>query len=211
MSDEYHFDVKKKRPEESYGNVLDYFKGETLSKYASSKSIMRTQEKITINALEILALKEKNALILDAGCGPGFAAMYLKEIGYKVVSIDIVSEFLSFYDIRELNPLNADMCFPPFRENSFDAILSISSLQWIFREVNNTIMRKNIITLFKAFFSILKPWCKLVFQFYPKNSELTREMGVLIADNTEFKGNFIINNPENPKKRKIFLELVKEK
>ena len=91
--------VKKKRPEESYERVMDYFKGKTLSRYATSKSMMKIQEEITIRALELLDLKKKNSLILDAGCGPGFTSIYLKEIGYNVIALDIVSEFLNFCSI----------------------------------------------------------------------------------------------------------------
>ncbi|MBA7703079.1 hypothetical protein ES703_111861 [subsurface metagenome] len=80
LKDNYDFNVKRKRPEEKYRDVLDYFRGETLSWYSSSKSIMKIQEEITIRALELLNLRKKDALILDAGSGPGFTAMYLKEI-----------------------------------------------------------------------------------------------------------------------------------
>ncbi|MHA1473114.1 MAG: hypothetical protein ACTSQW_08465, partial [Promethearchaeota archaeon] len=80
MNDDYFFNVKNKRPEEMYQSVSDYFKGDTLSQYARSKNIMRIQEKITIRALELLELKQERSLILDAGCGSGFASAYLKEI-----------------------------------------------------------------------------------------------------------------------------------
>ncbi|TFG26940.1 MAG: hypothetical protein EU532_08660, partial [Promethearchaeota archaeon] len=59
MNDKYRFDIKKKRPEEIYDSVQDYFKGKVLESYAQSKSLMRIQEKITIRALEILDLEEK--------------------------------------------------------------------------------------------------------------------------------------------------------
>ncbi|MBY8988832.1 MAG: hypothetical protein KGD61_10285, partial [Candidatus Lokiarchaeota archaeon] len=71
MTDDYFFNIKRKRPEELYESVLDYFKNETLSSYSKSKSIMRTQRKITARALEIIDLKKNHCLILDAGCGPG--------------------------------------------------------------------------------------------------------------------------------------------
>ena len=74
MSDDYFFDVKRERPEELFESVIDYFNSETLANYAKSKSIMRTQRKITIRALELLELKKEHCLILDAGCGPGKAS-----------------------------------------------------------------------------------------------------------------------------------------
>ncbi len=209
LNDDYDFEVKKERPEELYDIVSDYFKGETISQYAKSKSIMRIQEKITIRALELLDLKYNNSRILDAGCGPGFVSIYLKEIGFNVVAIDLITEFLNFYDINELNPISADMCYPPFRPNSIDAIISISALQWIYRDTNNKIMESNLINMLKSFHIILKPGAKAIFQFYPKNKRIMEEIGKIIVKNSKFKGNYIIDNSSNPKKRKIFLLLNK--
>ncbi len=210
MSDKFSFDIKRKRPEEIYNNAPDYFRGEILEQYATSKSIMKIQEKITIRALEILNLSEEDSLILDAGTGPGFAAMYLNELGYKTVAIDIISKFLNYYDIKDLNPIASDMCFPPFKPHIFDAIISISSLQWIYKDINNKSMEDQIINLAKSFYLILKPKKKLIFQFYPKNKQILDGIGKIFFKETEFDGHFIIDNPKNPKKRKIFLFLEKE-
>ncbi len=210
LNGEYDFNIKKKRPEEEYEKVSDYFKGKILTQYAHSKSMMRIQQKITKRALELLSLKNRNALILDAGCGPGFASIYLKEIGYKIVALDLISEFLSFYEIKDLNPINSDMCFPPFRPSTFDAIISISALQWIFRDDNNKLMISMLKSLFQAFFQILKPTSRVLMQFYPKNKEIMEKIGKIITNHTEFHGQFIIDNPNSQKKRKIFLLLNKK-
>ena len=169
MSDDYFFNIKRDRPEELYESALDYFKDDTLSSYANSKSIMRTQRKITLRALEIMELKKNHCLILDAGCGPGFVAIYLNELGYKTIALDIISGFLKFYDIKDLNPVLADMCFPPFQPSMFDAIISISALQWIYKDLKLKKKDLDLIGLFKSFYTILKPQGKVIFQFYPKN------------------------------------------
>lgn len=210
MSDKFSFDVKRKRPEEIYSNPIDYFKGEILEQYATSKSIMKTQEKITIRALEILNLCEEDTLILDAGTGPGFTSMYLNEIGYKTVAIDIISEFLTYYDLKDLNPIVSDMCFPPFKPHTFDAIISISSLQWIYKDLNNNLMKNRIINLARSFFQILKPEKRAVFQFYPKSKKFLDSIGKIFLSETKFSGHFIIDNPKSPKKRKIYLFLEKD-
>ena len=209
MSDDYFFNVKRKRPEELFEIASDYFKNDTLSNYAKSKSIMRTQRKITLRALEILELRKNNCLILDAGCGPGFVAIYLNELGHKTIALDIISDFLYFYDIKDLNPILADMCYPPFQPSIFDAIISISALQWIYKDSNLEKKRLDLIGLFRSFYSILKPNGKVVFQFYPKNKTIMDAIGKIIAENTKLRGHFIIDNPNNPKKRKIFLILEK--
>ncbi|UCC18158.1 MAG: methyltransferase domain-containing protein [Promethearchaeota archaeon] len=209
MNDNYYFNIKKKRPEEIYKNASDYFKGETLNRYATSKSMIRIQERLTIRALELLNLQKKDALILDAGSGPGFAAMYLKERGYNTVTLDIITEFLNYYDIKDLNPITSDMCFPPFRSNTFDAIISISALQWVYRKLSNKIMQDLLTHLAKSFYIILKPRTKLVFQFYPKSKEVLDSISRIFLDVTKFTGNVIIDNPNSAKKRKVFLVLEK--
>ncbi|MFX0082167.1 MAG: class I SAM-dependent methyltransferase [Candidatus Hodarchaeota archaeon] len=210
MNTEYSFNVKRKRPEEEYENVSDYFRGDVLTQYATSKSMMKIQEKITIRALELLNIKKKDSLILDAGCGPGFAATYLKEIGYRIVALDIISEFLYFYEISDLNPINADMCFLPFKPNTFDAIISISALQWVYRDLNDRVMYSMLKNLSTSFYKILKPDGRIVIQFYPKNKELMDKTGKIIVNHTDFIGNFIIDNPNRQKKRKVFLLLDKK-
>ena len=211
MNTEYNFNVKRKRPEEEYEKVSDYFRGDVLNQYATSKNMMKIQEKITIRALELLDIKKKDALILDAGSGPGFAATYLKEIGYRIVALDIIPEFLYYYEIKELNPITEDMCFPPFKPNTFDAIISISALQWIFRDLKDKMMYSMLKNLSISFYNILKPNGRVVIQFYPKSKEIMDNTGKIIVKHTDFSGNFIIDNPNRQKKRKIFLLLNKNR
>jgi len=133
----------------------------------------------------------------------------LNELGHKTIALDIISDFLNFYDIKDLNPILADMCYPPFQPSIFDAIISISALQWIYKDSNLEKKRLDLIGLFKSFYSILKPNGKVVFQFYPKSKEIMDEIGKIITQNTQFKGKFIIDNPNNPRKRKIYLLMTK--
>lgn len=210
MNDEYSFHVGKERPEEKYEKVSDYFKGQRLVDYATSKSMMRIQEKITLRALEILDLKKQDALILDAGCGPGFTTILLNELGYKTIGLDLISQFLYFYELKELDFINADMCFLPFREKRFDAIISISALQWIYRDTNSQKMEQKLISLVRSFKKILFSGSKAVFQFYPKNDRIMYKIGEIFIKFGDFKGRFIVDNPHNPKKRKIYLFLMKK-
>jgi len=66
-----------------------------------------------------------------------------------------------------------------------------------------------LINMAKCFYEMLKPNNKAVIQFYPKSKEILENLSNIILNNTNFKGNLIIDNPNNPKKRKIFLELRK--
>ena len=209
LNDKYKFDIKNERPEDTFENIFDFYDSNEISRYAESKSLMNIQEKITIRALEILELTEKNALILDLGCGPGFAGIYLNEIGYKVISIDLLLEFLQYYNIKELNPIQSDMSFLPFRPYSFDAIISISALQWLHRTYNMKDTIQLIKSLAKDVYNVLKPTSKAIFQFYPKNDSIMKEIGKGFMDATQFEGGFIIDNPNSAKKRRVFLILNK--
>ena len=209
MNDEYKFEIKSKRPEDIYSNVNVYYNKENISKYANSKSLMRIQEKMTIRTLELLNLPEQNSLILDLGSGVGFVGMYLNEVGYKTVAIDIISEFLRYYDIKELNPIIADMCILPFKPETFDAIVSVSALQWVYRDINSKRNKLALKNLAKSVFSVLKPQAKAIFQFYPKNDMMMDLIGKMFIEHTPFKGGFMIDNPNSPKKRKIYLILNK--
>ena len=210
MNDKFRFYVKKERPEEEYESVKDYFDKDRIEQYAKSKSIMRIQKRITLRALELLDLKQGNQIILDAGCGPGFSSFLLKDLGHTIVALDLLKEFISFYDLKEENPIVADLCFLPFKPNTFTAIISISAIQWIIRDINKTDTRKYAIALIQSFYSCLMPQGRVIIQFYPKSDKFLEYIGAIITDYSSFKGEFIIDNPDNPKKRKIFLLLKKD-
>ena len=50
-SEYYDFYVQKERPEEHFGDPLSFYTAEEIKNYSQSKSLMRTQEKITNRAL----------------------------------------------------------------------------------------------------------------------------------------------------------------
>ncbi len=208
MSD-YYFNIKTKRPEEIYQNVFEYFKDDQIIKYSTSKSMMKIQEKITLRALEIIKIQPKD-LILDAGSGCGFSSIVLNKLGFNVVSLDIIKYLLTYYPIPELNPTLADICLTPFRDETFEAIISISALQWIYTEPNNPKMENELNDLINSFYRILKPNGKIIFQFYPKNNFIMEKIGSAFKKNNLFEGNFIIDHIKSPKKRKIFLFLKKQ-
>ncbi|MBD3200394.1 MAG: methyltransferase domain-containing protein [Candidatus Lokiarchaeota archaeon] len=207
--EDFKFHVKRERPEDIYQKASDYFNEKKVKEYSTSKSMMRIQLKITQRALEILKIRNTNAIILDAGCGPGYSSFFLKELGYRVVAIDLISEFFNYFNINIINPVQCDMTHIPFRPNFFDGIISISALQWLTNNLGKHEKDESVKFLMKRFYEILKPQSKLVFQFYPKNSQILEKLKKIIISNTNFDGGFIIDNPESPKKRKIYLELYK--
>ncbi len=67
--------------------------------------------------------------ILDAGVGTGRFARPLQDSGFKVVGIDIAKKMISkAKEKRVANLLFGDVCFFPFKDNSFDATVCIHIL-----------------------------------------------------------------------------------
>lgn len=88
--------------------------------------------------MELLKSKDKNkfnrqkqAKILDLGCGSGDHSLYFKEKGADVVSIDLSEEMIKICMEKGLNKLNTflmDIEHLQFDDNSFDGIWAVTSL-----------------------------------------------------------------------------------
>jgi 18S rRNA (guanine1575-N7)-methyltransferase len=206
----YEFFIRNERPEEYCGDPLQFYNALEVEKYAHSKSMMRIQEKITQRALQIAEIAPP-ARILDLGMGCGFSTTVCHLQGYQSVGLDLNRLFLTAYALAELNPIQAEMLSIPFKPESFDIILSISAVQWILAKKSPKQRKKELTQLAKLLAQSLRIGGKVVFQFYPKSDESMTELGRVIADQGQFEGTFIIDNPESPKKRKIFLYAEKIK
>jgi 18S rRNA (guanine1575-N7)-methyltransferase len=198
------FFIRKERPEEIAGDPLQFYTQEEVQDYAQSKSMMRIQEKITQRILSIAQISPP-AQILDLGMGCGFStsAMFLR--GYRTVGLDLSILFLRYLPIPELNPVHADMRQIPFAPASFDAIVSVSAIQWLLAE-KNVIRRSNQLQyLATTTAELLRPGGKIILQFYPKSDDIMKELGAIFADIGKYNGTFIVDNLDSPKKRKIYL------
>lgn len=70
--------------------------------------------------------------ILDAGVGTGRFAKPLQDRGFEVVGTDIAQKMISKAEERGVsNLLLGDVCFLPFKENSFDATVCVHLLHLI--------------------------------------------------------------------------------
>ncbi len=205
----YEFFVKHERPEETVGDPLKFYIQKEVIEYSQSKALMRIQEGITKRALRIIEIPAP-ALALDIGMGCGFASTFLRLNHYRTVGIDINQLFLTYYQISELNPVLADMRQFAFRPAYFDFIISISAVQWILAEKNSNLRKKYIQQFIEMCSFVLKPYGKVIIQFYPRSDDVMKEFGGIISDMNLFTGNFIIDNAETPKKRRIFLYLEKK-
>lgn len=77
--------------------------------------------------------KERGKSALDIGCGNGTNAKYLKEMGYKVLAVDINETAIKLAKSNGVDAVLEDI--KEFKwKNSYDLIISFYSLQHISRE-----------------------------------------------------------------------------
>lgn len=76
---------------------------------------------------------QHGAAVLDAGCGPGYISKSLEENGFSVVGCDLAFRMARAAQgqIGGGNVLVADMTAPPFRDQSFDAIILIGVIGYV--------------------------------------------------------------------------------
>lgn len=107
--------MKKVAYEEMFKNEMTHFW------YVSTRNLM------------VDLLKEylqKDAKILDAGCGTGGTMVYLHKVGFKnLTGVDNSPEALKFAKKRKLTNVKlASVASLPFPKNSFDAIICLDVL-----------------------------------------------------------------------------------
>jgi SAM-dependent methyltransferase len=77
-------------------------------------------------------LKDKNAKILEAGCGLGRVVKYLSDLGFKnVYGVEIDKDSVCFLNqnFPELNVVCADLLQLPYPKESFDVVLSYGVIE----------------------------------------------------------------------------------
>jgi len=164
-----------------------------------SPGMRRTQEELTLRAIELLDMPGGDGEILDVGCGTGFSTEILKEEGYNVVGVDRAKKMVAKAKERGVDALVADMHTLPFPNGSFDAIVSISTIQW----------SQDYRVLAREFRRVLKAKGKVVAQFYPKNSADAMKMAKAFTA-MGFEGGMQIDNPSSIRKKKHFLVMQRK-
>jgi len=192
--------VKIERPEEVYGDPSLYYTEEEVERYARSGGMRRAQERIAHRILELLELK-KGSKLLDLGCGVGFTTKVYQEEGYEAIGLDILPKMLEKAKEKGLKVKEGDMreLSKLFEREEFDAVVSASALQWM-KE------REDLKKLASGIRYVLKRGGKLVIQFYPKSEEELWKMA-RIFKGQGFEGEIVIDNPNSPRKRRIYLSM----
>lgn len=194
--------IESDRPEESAASPEEFYSAEEAYEYETSSAMHRMQTEMTLRALS-LADFPAGAKILDLGCGTGISMRVLKERGYKPTGIDISEEMLKFARKKKFDVKPGDIRKMPFKKEEFDGAISISTLQWLLVGED---WEDEIKKAAGEARRVLKPGAPAVFQFYPKSEEIMEKTGKMFAK-AGFGARFAIDNPDSPKKRKIFLIL----
>ncbi|MGE7884109.1 class I SAM-dependent methyltransferase [Bacillus sp. NPDC094077] len=77
---------------------------------------------------------EKEAQVLDVGCGDGYGTYKLSRAGYKAVGVDISEVMIQKGKDRGEGPnlsfVKGDLSSLPFENEQFEAVMAINSLEW---------------------------------------------------------------------------------
>lgn len=128
-----------------------------------------------LSYLDIFIEKGKRKIknILDLGCGIGIGIFYLKNIGRQVVAIDISEKSINLIKFLQKFPeIEFIVCIIemlPFKDNVFDEVISISSLD--VDNINLIKQLQEICRISKSKIYIKLPSQVLQLDFYVDKSE----------------------------------------
>jgi len=194
--------IKNVRPEEYLGDPYSYYTNEEVEKYGRSSAMKKAQEKIAYRVLELLELEE-GASLLDVGSGPGYTATVYRAEGYMVTCVDLIPKMVEGAKKNEFEAYVGDMrkLEELFNDRKFDAVVSVSALQWIKDS-------KEIRKVAEGIHSVLHDDGRLVIQFYPKSEQELKDVARVFTRNG-FYGEIITDWPDIPKNRTVYLVLKK--
>lgn len=189
--------VKRERPEEKIGDARAFYDagGEAL-RYSQSNAMQRIQRQLALRALLYAEFRE-GAKLLDAGCGNGYSALVAAEAGYDVKGFDVSPTMVEIARRSGVDARVGDLRKIPFKANEFDGVFSVSALQWLKK-------KEDLAKAAKEFHRVLRKGGGAVVQWYPK-SEDEMFAAAKAFEKAGFEVTLRVENPENPRKRKVFL------
>lgn len=137
---------------------LEYYTQEQAKLYNLSGAFQRIQKKMTLEALKIGSF-EIGSRVLDLGCGTGFSTKVLKDKGFKATGCDVNENMLYYAQEKGLKVVKCDMKDLPFKDEEFDHLISISTIQWA--------KPKDYERIIEEAARVIKH--SAVIQFYPEN------------------------------------------
>jgi SAM-dependent methyltransferase len=118
---------------------------------------------LVFSQIERMESERKSPSILDTGCGTGKVLEACKD--FRAYGIDISEEALRFCNLRKLNNiLQASICDIPFKNGSFDMVISLDVIvcmdiehdMKIFNELYRALRRNGVLVLNLPAYNFLK-------------------------------------------------------
>jgi len=194
-----------RRPEDS-SSAEDFYESGCGDAHRDKNAIRNIQGKITLRALELLAVAPP-AKLLDAGCGSGFSSLVAKEVGFEVSGFDMDKKMVAAAKKSGVDAKIGNLADIPFEAKSFDAAISISALQWLGAGKPPKAAFDEYFKAAKEFARVLKPASRAVIQFYPKDEDEAFCAGKAFRK-AGFAVRLQIDSADNPKRRKTYLVLA---
>ncbi|XP_063433679.1 probable 18S rRNA (guanine-N(7))-methyltransferase [Mytilus trossulus] len=196
------------RPERQAPPEIFYNEDEA-RKYTSNTRMIEIQNQLSERAIELLGLPEDQpCFILDVGCGSGLSGECLTDNGHCWIGVDISPSMLDVAVDKEsegdlvLSDMGEGM---PFKAGTFDAVISISALQWLCNaDKKYHHPPKRLFQFFTTLYTCLCRGDKAVFQLYPENSQQL-ELITQQAMKAGFTGGLVVDFPNSTKAKKMFL------
>lgn len=176
-----------------------YYNEKEAAKYSQSTRIIHAQQAMTERCLELSG--KETGFALDVGCGTGISGGVLEENGFVWVGVDVSYHMLK---LCRGGCVHADVGEGiPFRPGTFDLIVSVSCVQWLFYSYRSShVPLRRIRRFFSGLFVVLREDGVCVIQFYcnKKQTEILKREAV----HAGFDGNLVVDSP-NTRNEKQFL------
>ncbi|KRH91924.1 deoxyhypusine hydroxylase monooxygenase, partial [Pseudoloma neurophilia] len=202
------------RPEKS-SSALEYYTEEETEKYTRNKHIRKIQTQMTQKCIEILEMGD--GVILDIGCGSGHSLTAIQDYSIEqnikntIIGLDINDNMLKLCKNEEVSLICYDIGNGlPFFPGSFDYIISISCLQWLFYPINKEKIEDRIKKFFFSLYSVMKRESSACFQIYFE-SKWQIELLLKIIKKTGFIGGLIREGEGKKQKYFLLLDCIKKK
>lgn len=194
-----------KLPESTLPPELFYNK-EGAMNYTENSRIKLIQLQMAERCIELSEKSE--GVALDLGCGSGTSTQALTNLDFFIIGLDISKSMLDHFDGNKiLHDMGEGL---PFLPGTFDLIISVSAIQWLFESFKTEhIPLKRLRRFFKDLYMIIKRDGKIVIQFYcnDKQTEILKKE----ANNAGFYGGVLTEGSKKNKKNYLILQCMKPK
>lgn len=202
------------RPEKSC-SALEYYTDEETLKYTRNNHIRKIQMQMTRRAMEIIEMKD--GWVLDIGCGSGHSLTAVQQFVEEnvtkniIIGFDINANMLRLCDNEGISLICDDIGKGlPFLPGSFDYIISISCLQWLFYPIDKEKVETRIKSFFSSLYAVMKRDATACFQLYFE-ARWQVELLMRIVRRTGFIGGLIKDGEGKRQKYFLLIELVNKK